>query len=100
MTKFHIDWKKNPSIPEDLANKEKMAKLHISMLEMVKADLKSGKITDWGQYCNLASGYMLMEGTEADVVPVLKKWTPYIQFEVKPVMNVDQTIEVWKVDLL
>ncbi|MCJ7444839.1 MAG: hypothetical protein MUO26_09970 [Methanotrichaceae archaeon] len=93
MTKFHVDWKKNPSIPDDLANR---AKQHISLLETVKADLKSGRITDWGQYCNLDSGYLLMEGTEADILTTLIKWTPHILFDVKPVANIDQTIEVWR----
>lgn len=94
MTKFHIGWQKNLAlVAGDLS---KVAKLNQSLLEMTKADLKSGKILDWGSYCNGTSGYILMEGTETDIVPVLKKWMPYIIFSVRPVINVDQAIEVWK----
>ena len=57
--------------------------------------MKLGKLTDWGQYCNLNSGYLLMEGNEADKLTNLMKWT-HILFDVKPVANVDQTIEVWR----
>jgi hypothetical protein len=91
MTKFHIEWKKNPSLmPEDPI---KMVKLNLSLLEMVKAALKSGEIADWGTYCNGFSGYCLIEGTEADILPSLLKYMPYILFDVKPVVNAYQAIE-------
>jgi hypothetical protein len=92
MTKFHIEWHKNPSlIPEDPV---KNVKLNLSLLESVKADLKSGKLIDWGTYCDAASGYCILEGTETDITPTLLKWVPYIQFDApKPIINVDQTIE-------
>jgi hypothetical protein len=34
-----------------------------------------------------------MEGTEIDVYTTLMKWLPYVEFDVKPIVNVDQTIE-------
>lgn len=93
MTKFHIEWKQSSLIPEDPV---KLAKLVLSHLELVKADLKSGKLTDFGQYCNGSSGYCLIEGTETDVYTTLMKWLPYVEFDVKPIVNVDQTIEAIK----
>ena len=70
-----------------------MAKLNLLLLEMVKADLKSGKLADWGNYCNGFSRYCLIEGTEADILPGLLKYMPYVLFDVKPVINVDQAME-------
>ncbi len=94
MTKFHIEWQKNTSLmPADPA---KMIQLNISMLEMVKADLKSGMLTDWGHYCNGSNGYCIVEGTETDMVSFLLKYSPYILFDVKPVISADQTIEANK----
>ena len=91
MTKFHIQWHKNLSlIPKDPAE---MAKYYLSMLEMVKAELKSRKLTDWGTYCDMMSGYCIAEGTEADIIATLAKWTPYVQFDVKPVASADQAVE-------
>ena len=91
MTKFHVEWRKNPTLtPEDPA---KMVKLNLSMLEMVKATLKSGKLMDWGVYCDGFSGYVIAEGNETDILATLLKWMPYIIFDVKPVANVDQAIE-------
>lgn len=90
MTKFHVEWKQSSKIPEDPV---KLAKLYLSHMELVKADLKSGKLTDFGQYSNGSSGYILMEGTENDVFTTLMKWLPYVEFDVKPIVNVDQTID-------
>lgn len=90
MTKFHIGWKQSSKIPEDPV---KLAKLYLSHMEQVKADLKSGKLTDFGQYSNGSSGYCIIEGTENDVFTTLMKWLPYVEFDVKPIVNVDQTIE-------
>jgi hypothetical protein len=91
MTKFHIAWKKNVSVMPD--DPVKMAKLNLSLLEMVKADLKLGSIADWGNYCNGFSGYCLKEGTEADILLGLLKYMPYVLFDVRPVVNVDQSID-------
>ena len=91
MTKFKIEWEKNPSMmPDDTV---KMVKINLSLLEMVKADLKSGKLADWGVYCNAFSGYCFIEGTEADIMPTLLRYMPYVLFDVKPAINVDQAIE-------
>jgi hypothetical protein len=57
MTKYHIKWKLNPlTEPED---PEKRVKLWLSMLEMVKADLKSGRFSEWGAHSDINSGYCI-----------------------------------------
>jgi hypothetical protein len=95
MPKFHVEWKQNLSVmPDDPA---KLGKINISLLEMVKADVKSNKITDWGVYCNGFSGYTIIEGTHDEIMTELLKYMPYILFEVKPVINEDQAIEAVKV---
>jgi len=66
MTKYLIKWQKNESLmPEDPAM---MAKLQLSLLEVARANLKSGKMIDWGSYCDASGGYC------------------------KPVLSVDQVI--------
>lgn len=90
MTKFHVEWKQSSKIPEDPV---KLGKLYLSHMELVKADLKSGKLTDFGQYSNGSSGYILIEGNENDVFTTLMKYLPYVEFDVKPIVNVDQTID-------
>jgi len=94
MTKFHIEWKGNVSMSsEEYAN---LPTITLSLLEMVKDSVKSNKVTDWGTYCDLRTGYMIMEGTQDEIMPELLKYMPYVLFDVKPVVNVDQAIEAIK----
>ncbi len=90
MTKFLIKWKINRSmIPED---PEMRVKLWLSMLEMVKTNLKSGLLLDWGEYGDMSGGYAIVERSGADLLVNPMKWIPYILFDAKPVLNVDQVI--------
>ena len=89
-TRFHIKWQLNPlTTPED---PDKRVKLWMSMLEMVKTELKSGRFTDWGAHSDINTGYCIGEGNEADVFASLLNWIPYVIFEVKPVLSADQVI--------
>jgi Domain of unknown function (DUF3303) len=90
MTKYLLKWKLNPlTTPED---PEKRVKLWVSMLEMVKASLKSGEFIDWGAYVDINGGYCIGEGTEVEAFASMLKWTPYVIFDAKPVLSVDQAI--------
>jgi hypothetical protein len=90
MTKYLVKWQKNESLmPEDPAM---MMKLQLSLLEGVKANLKSGKMIDWGSYCDASGGYFIAEGNESDLFNGILKWYPYISFDAKPVLSVDQVI--------
>jgi len=90
MTKYLIKWQKNePLMPPDPVM---MAKLQLSMLEEAKASLKSGKMIDWGSYFDASGGYCIAEGNESELFDQLLKWYPYITFDAKPVLNVDQVI--------
>jgi hypothetical protein len=70
------------------------------MLEMVKADMQAGKTMDWGQYADGSAGYALMDAaSETALFTSLLKWIPYVSFDAKAVLTVDQTIEsIKKVD--
>jgi hypothetical protein len=91
MTKYLVKWQKNESLmPQDPVM---MAKLQLSLLEGAKADLKSGKIIDWGSYSDASGGYLIVEGNESDLFNGILKYYPYISFDAKPVLSVDQVIE-------
>ena len=92
MPKFFVKWQVDPTkIP---ANPEEMAKSWLAMLEMTKADINAGKLKDWGMDAGASWGYGIMqEASEAEVFTDLLKWIPYIQFEVTPVLTVEQVVE-------
>ena len=74
------------------ANPEERVKYWLSLLELVKADLKSGTFTDWGICNDSSEGYCFAETDENTLNAGIIKWLPYIIFDVKPVLTVDQII--------
>ena len=76
------------------ANPEERAEAWLAMAEMVKADLAAGKAMDWGLAAGGGWGYGIrQEASEAELFAALMKWMPYVQFEVTPVLTVEQATE-------
>jgi hypothetical protein len=94
MPKFYMMWNQNPMLTPP--NPEERVKLWISMLEFVKADLKSGALSDWGMCNDASAGYAFAETEEMSLYTTILRWMPYVSFNVKPVLTVDQTIESFK----
>ena len=86
-----MKWQLNPKLIPTLP--EERMKLWMSMLEMVRADLKSGTMSDWGICNDSSEAYAFAEGDEKSVHTIILKWIPYVWFDIKPVLTVDQTIE-------
>jgi len=91
MPKSWVRWQLNSQFTP--VDPEERVKLWLSMLDMVKADLKTGTLTDWGVCYDTAIGYAFSELSEQDLYEVMLKWMPYVEFDVKPVLDVDQVIE-------
>jgi hypothetical protein len=70
-------------------NPEERGKLWINLLEMVKADMKSGLLTDWGIWFDSSGGFAIAESEEDTLHAAILKWIPYIVFDIKPVLSVD-----------
>ena len=51
-----VGWDNDPTDP---AAPEERVKLWLSMLEMVKADMKTGRSRDWGNCCDGRGGYAI-----------------------------------------
>ncbi|MDD1714082.1 MAG: hypothetical protein LUQ61_02350, partial [Methanoregulaceae archaeon] len=90
MTKFYMKWQLNPLFTP--SNPEERVKLWLSLLEMTKADLKSGSITDWGVCSDSSEGYAFAETDEKTMHASILKYIPYISFDIKPVIAVDHVI--------
>jgi hypothetical protein len=98
MTKFFIKWWVDSAIaasvyPDRL---QEAAKLNLKMLEMTKADLSAGMITEWGTSCSGMEGYAITEASEEDLSAYMLKYAPVIAYKVFPILNVDQSMEVAK----
>ena len=90
MTRFYMRWQMNPlTVP---VNPEERGKLWVTMLEMVKAELKSGMLTDWGVWFDLSGGYAFADTDEVALHAAILKWMPYKVYDIKPVLSVDQVL--------
>lgn len=90
MTRYYMKWHINPlTVP---VSPEERGKLWITMLEMVKADLKSGVLTDWGVGPDSSEGYALAETDEVSLNAEIIKWLPHIVYDIRPVLSVDQVL--------
>lgn len=91
MTKFlavwEVDTTKVPDKPEERFENWTM------MLNMVKKDMESGGIMDWGMFAGRLAGYSICERTEQEIALELTKYVPYVKFKVYPVISVDQVLE-------
>ena len=94
MTKFFIKWwvesAKLPDTPQETV------KLRLKMLEMVKAELSAGRFTEWGEIGNGIVGYAITEASAEDLCATMLKYAPVIVYNVVPVLDVDQSMEVVK----
>ncbi len=95
MAKFLLLWEMDraqiPVSPRDRGGATKM------LLELVKQDLKEGKVKDWGVFAGEHAGYTVVDGTEMDVLNLIQRYTPFVFFKTHPVASVahiDKMIEV------
>jgi hypothetical protein len=91
MAKYLLFWKSDQTrIPVD--PKERLAGW-IKILSMVKADVASGRIKDWGAFPGEHAGYAIMEGTDQDVLIGTEKYAPFVRFKTHSALTVDQALE-------
>jgi len=65
-------------------------------LETVKNDMKKGIQIDWGAIIGEGRGYGIVEGSEIEVAGLVNQYSPYIRFQVKPILTLEQTEEFLK----
>jgi hypothetical protein len=86
MSKYLLLWEvDNSRTPEDPAARKNQ---WLAMQTAVTKQMEAGKITDWGLFVGEGCGYCIVEGTAADVGLVTRTYTPYVQFEVKQVVDI------------
>ncbi len=79
-----------PSDPEE------RTKVIMSMAEEVKSNIDSGKTKMWGISTGGGRGFSVTEGDGKEVFAATSGYTPYIKFKAKPMLSIDEMIEVMK----
>jgi hypothetical protein len=90
MTKFLLLWETDIS-RAPLDPKERLAGW-TTLLNMIKDDLESGKLKDWGEFPGEHAGYAIVEGTEQDVLTGTERYVPYVRFETHSVLSLSQVL--------
>jgi len=66
------------------------------LMAMVRQDIEKGLTKDWGAFVGEASGYVINEGTEIEVMKGLQQYVPFCIFKVHPVATESQVNEMLK----
>ena len=64
-----------------------------TLLNLVKDDLESGRLKDWGEFPGEHAGYAIVEGTEQDVLIGTERYVPFVRFETHPVLSLSHVLE-------
>lgn len=94
MAKYLLLWELNSDKAPDDA-KERGAGW-LAMMDMIKQEIKEGTTTDWGCFVGETKGYAVGEQSDVELAKELQRYFPFVTFEVRPVMSVDQIAEVAK----
>ncbi len=67
-----------------------------TLVNMIKDDLKSGGLKEWGMFTAEMAGYAIREGTDEEIAIATGRYTPYVEFKAYSILSVSQTEEVIK----
>ncbi|MBW1732194.1 MAG: hypothetical protein JRH08_11480 [Deltaproteobacteria bacterium] len=94
MGKYLLLWRLDPArVPAD--PKERAAGWS-GLMAMVERDLEKGISKDWGSFIGEGRGYAIIEGSEIEVSLMTQQYSPYVRFEVHPIMSAGQVEDMLK----
>ena len=89
---YLILWESNPAAyPSD---PDERMKIYMSNIEKVKKDLKSGDVLMWGINVAGGSGFTITKDDPKQSFANSMIYTPYIKAEVRPMLSLDEMMEV------
>ena len=91
MAKYLLLWEVDYSrTPEDPATRREQ---WLGMQAAVSKQLEGGLLTDWGLFVGEGRGYCIVEGSAAEVGMLTRTYTPFVHFEVKQVVSVQEAMQ-------
>ena len=58
------------------------------MVNMVKNDLRSGGLKEWGMFTGEMAGYAIREGTDEEIAVATGRYGPYVKFNAHSILSV------------
>ncbi len=94
MAKYLVLWELNlDKMPDD---PKMRGEGWAMMLQMIKQDIKDGINLDWGTFVGETQGYTVSESEPVELAKNLQRFAPFVIFEVRQVLSVDDVMEVAK----
>lgn len=88
MPRYLMEWELDPTkVP---ISPQERATAWLPMVQMVKQDMQSGLIKEWGAYIGEGKGFGLFEGSEEEAQKMAQKYIPFVNFTSHPASTVDQ----------
>jgi hypothetical protein len=87
---WEIDTTKTPEDP-----KAKKAQ-YLAFGDLVKKQLQEGAVKEWGLFLGSAEGYNIFEGSNVELQTLIGMWTPFIRFNTRELMTIDEVIKANK----
>ena len=87
---WEVDQTKTPIDPKERGAGWSM------LMAMVRQDHEKGLISSWGNFVGETNGYMVIEGSEVEVMNAIQQYVPFVIFDVKPVASEEQVNEMIK----
>jgi hypothetical protein len=94
MAKYFMLWEVDPN--KAPVNSKERGTAWLAMVNMIKQDMKEGKITDWGSFVGESEGYAVSTMTDVELSKNLQRFYPYVTFKVHQVASIDQTADLAK----
>jgi hypothetical protein len=94
MPKYLLLWEVDSSRAP--VNPKERGAAWLGMLNMIKQDIKDGKVIEWGTFVGEGSGYSVNKMTAEEVNKQVQAYYPYVTFKVHQVMSVDDQVDLAK----
>ena len=92
MAKYHLYWRLDVA-RVSVDAKERGGGWGL-LMALVKQDMESGVLKDWGAFTSEGQGYCIVEGTNVEIMKMTEQYVPYCSFETKSVSSAEEVNEL------
>ncbi len=94
MAKYMLLWEVDSSrTPEDGKTKKVQ---WLGFQDIVAKHLKEGLMKGWGEFAGEMHGYAIFEGSAVDLHTITAMWTPFVKFDVREILSVEEVNKATK----
>ena len=61
---------------------------------MVKQNMEKGVLKNWGAFTSEDQGYLIVKGTNVNIMKMTEQYVPIFQFEIKPISSFEEVNEL------